>query len=567
MKGYLGLFFSYLFFFLCSQTQAANFYIDANGSSSGAGTIADPLGFLPSYLNSGSVPGVGPGDTVFVMPGTYGLTTDYWNGCRIDISGTPGNPIVVKGLKDAAGNRPKIISASVSGLVVANAQYLVIEGFEVEPAETNPNNLTSDWFRARIGINISANSSMGNIVNNITVRDCFVHDMPGTGIGSGGANYIRIENNLVEHCGYGSNSGNSGISFYRPGNLSGTAFSDHPAYQIIVKGNISRYNTNLVGCTCFSNQLTDGNGIIFDSFEDLSYTGRSLIANNVCYGNGGKGISVFKSSNTDVAFNTCYDNAVTPDVPQAYTIAISDSEIQIQQTDNVRVLNNVLFNTGGGAGITGNFNDNFVAKGNLINNADGSIASVPVGNVMGNPDFINATPMSYTQKTTLSSSSNPFNANSVSASLRFPTANGFPIQDLHIGQNTDAAGIADTTLFQIATDINGTSRYGKMDAGAFVKAMAVFQPSIQEEAVGTLALFPNPVSDATGRILNLKSELLNEATSIRIVHATGSVVKQRDLPAQAEPFVQISLLDLAPGLYWLELKSASSSVGCSVLVQ
>ncbi|NJK87032.1 MAG: DUF1565 domain-containing protein [Bacteroidales bacterium] len=64
---------------------------------------------------------------------------------------------------------------------------------------------------------------------------------------------------------------------------------------------------------------TDGNGIILDDFHcsqswDIGQTGgvnyphASLIENNLCYNNGGRGIHIFNSDNATIRNNTCYYN-------------------------------------------------------------------------------------------------------------------------------------------------------------------------------------------------------------------------------------------------------------------
>lgn len=553
---------------LCSHlSYAGNFYIDINAPAGGTGTAASPLNYLPTYLNASIMPEVGPGDTIFVMPGVYGPTNDFWNHCRVDISGTADKHVVLKGVKDTSGNRPRIVSASVSGLVVGDDSYITIEGFEVVPHDVDINNLgDSGWWLARSGVNISGTFT------NVTVRDCYVRDMPGTGIGSGNADYIRIENNIIEHCGFGSNSGNSGISFYRPVDRNGTSFSDHPDYKIIIQGNISRYNVNLRGCTCFNNHLTDGNGIILDSFDDSSYSGSTLIANNVCYGNGGKGISVFKTSNTDIVFNTCYDNANTPDVAQEYPLAIGDHEIRCFNTDNVRVINNIAYNSGNDPGIDGGSNTNYVQSNNLQYNAAGTLTSgegpVPETDVVGDPDFLGATPLSNPQQITFASSTNPYDPNSASAAFRHPTANGFPVQNLEMGQGSAAVGVADINLFQLDYDINGNPRAGRSDVGAFTQAQVLSLFSDQDSfQAAELKIFPNPLSSSRSNTLYLQGELVKDALEITLVDVAGRSVKSLKLPEADRKECQVALNGLPAGLYKLKINNANKSVVRSVLVQ
>lgn len=63
--------------------------------------------------------------------------------------------------------------------------------------------------------------------------------------------------------------------------------------------------------------MSDGEGITIDDFncdqQSLgSYAGKTIIRNNLVFGNGGAGIQAFNSHNVDIEYNTCYRNVLTP---------------------------------------------------------------------------------------------------------------------------------------------------------------------------------------------------------------------------------------------------------------
>jgi parallel beta-helix repeat protein len=108
-------------------------------------------------------------------------------------------------------------------------------------------------------------------------------------------------------------SGNTyagGTGTYTP---SGMDLTYGKPFHIVVSGN-NVYNNMIAAnnpVSCGSH--TDGNGIIMDSFVDettatLVYPYQSLVAGNVSYANGGRGIHVFRTSNVTVANNTVYGN-------------------------------------------------------------------------------------------------------------------------------------------------------------------------------------------------------------------------------------------------------------------
>ncbi|VAW13763.1 hypothetical protein MNBD_BACTEROID03-2221, partial [hydrothermal vent metagenome] len=88
--------------------------------------------------------------------------------------------------------------------------------------------------------------------------------------------------------------------------------------------NISYANRNYIPFLFFSStpRITDGHGIIVDTNKEsiklvdgnrvtVNYTGRTLIANNVFYLNGGRGFNLYKSNHIDLINNITYRNAET----------------------------------------------------------------------------------------------------------------------------------------------------------------------------------------------------------------------------------------------------------------
>ena len=123
------------------------------------------------------------------------------------------------------------------------------------------------------------------------------------------------------------------MSTYHMKDMSVSNFPDYPNHRVIFKGNVSRYNANLRGFAggIGNNRVTDGNGIIIDdnrhdqSETPQPFSGRTLLVDNICYGNGGRGINVFSSDHVDVFNNTLFDNAQTTRISNpAYEVAISD---------------------------------------------------------------------------------------------------------------------------------------------------------------------------------------------------------------------------------------------------
>jgi parallel beta-helix repeat protein len=89
--------------------------------------------------------------------------------------------------------------------------------------------------------------------------------------------------------------------------------TNYPQHQLMSNGchfTSLTYNNALTQCghgaACYD---TDGNGTIIDTFngsgvERRLYAYQTLVANNVTYNNGGKGIAIFRSAYVTVDNNT-----------------------------------------------------------------------------------------------------------------------------------------------------------------------------------------------------------------------------------------------------------------------
>lgn len=111
-------------------------------------------------------------------------------------------------------------------------------------------------------------------------------------------------------------------------------------YTNIVRSNYLVGNYN--GVPSRRGVLTDGNCIIIDFFDDDStpeYLGSTLVENNVCAENGGRGVHVFNSSNVMVRNNTLVGNGRSTGLssPPAEMVAVRASNVSFH---NNLVLNN-----------------------------------------------------------------------------------------------------------------------------------------------------------------------------------------------------------------------------------
>lgn len=88
-----------LFLISCSHSQPKIFFVGTNGSDSNAGDTAEkPLQSINTAIRKAA-----PGDTVFVLPGTYSEVIDFYS-----VNGQPENPVCLSGLPGSTKEYPVI---------------------------------------------------------------------------------------------------------------------------------------------------------------------------------------------------------------------------------------------------------------------------------------------------------------------------------------------------------------------------------------------------------------------------------------------------------------------------
>jgi parallel beta-helix repeat protein len=309
------------------------FYVDAlNGSDRNPGTETRAWQTL-LYASKQLM----PGDTLLVRGGTY-IDSRFNTVLGITKSGTPDAWITYKAYP---GETPKIqvvkkadgTYVSQHGIEIRSASYIIVDGFTVEghakdlTLETAMAAMrTHSPFADQSGITIEGRHGS---THHIIIRNNTVFDNPLTGINAIAADYVIIEGNKVYNNSWYSAYNGSGISI-----LESKDFDQNTTvYKHIVRNNETFSNRNDVPSDASGYRYkTDGNGIIVDKQDINNYQGRTLIANNVTYGNGGRGVHMYRSRNIDVMFNTSYKNSTN----------IGESEISVRRCDNVRVYANIM---------------------------------------------------------------------------------------------------------------------------------------------------------------------------------------------------------------------------------
>lgn len=280
------------------------YYLDTNnGSDSNNGQTTGgawkTLEHAISMLNDG--------DTLLIRAGDYyptSPTSSYdWS---IAPQGSQGEYITIR---NYPGERPVFHVASLNGIQLWNAQYFEIDGIEVigkpDPASIVGDPENSADRQALIGNHEYVGngiSIIGDNARNIRIRNCVVHRVGGNGISLGSGNIFLVEGNTVYNASHRSDAGNSGIS------AAGVkdSLTDAQNYGIVIRNNTIYDCINMLDFFEAS-QITDGNGVIIDWNPDFT-NDRILVANNLAFNNGGRGVHAYHSSNVDFVNNTCYYN-------------------------------------------------------------------------------------------------------------------------------------------------------------------------------------------------------------------------------------------------------------------
>lgn len=341
-----------------------------------------------------------PGDTVHIMNGTYGEAGK--TALYITRSGTADAYITYRAYE---GHKPKIVCIDTwDNILVEGADYIKIEGLTVEG---NSNSITYQEAFARYE-HYKANSPGGTVdwgylaptnANGIFIRDrratddtpadyshhvevrsCEVYLFPGAGIGTDNADYITIENNRVYSNAWWSIYANSGITLFHSQDWD----SNTTTYKNVIRNNICYDNESYI-LWMAHDRISDGNGIIIDDNKHSQstgippYEGRTLVANNVVYENGGGGINCYSNSNVDIIGNTAYNNSRSPDLTYA--------QIMTGESSNCRIFNNIIYTRNGEAPTSNGGGSNNSFDYNLYFNG---ITSTPgAHDVYADPLFVN----------------------------------------------------------------------------------------------------------------------------------------------------------------------------------
>ncbi|MBE9198544.1 right-handed parallel beta-helix repeat-containing protein [Nodularia sp. LEGE 06071] len=364
-----------------TTTAPTTYYVSGEGSDTNTGlSTSSPFRTIQQAANLTK-----PGDTVLIMNGVYTNSDPWGQVILITRSGTPNAWIKFQAY---SGHSPKLKHNGWNGILIRDgASYIEINGLEVEG---NNNNVTLEYAMSQKsnGNNPLTNGNCIHIdgrqnghPHHINLLNNKVHGCGGGGIAVVQADYVKVDNNEVFNNAWYSVYANSGISFYQNWN-----HSQSFGYSISVTNN-TVYNNRQYIPWIATGTITDGNGIIIDDGRNTQngstlgvYTGKTIVANNVAFKNGGSGIHTFLSDRVDIINNTTYLNNQSPE--------IQDGQIFANQSSEVKIWNNILY-AYPGKKVNSDWNNNNVSYNYNIYANTSAITVLGSQDIIADPQFVN----------------------------------------------------------------------------------------------------------------------------------------------------------------------------------
>lgn len=285
-----------------------------------------------------------PGDTVYIMNGTYSDEGAFSNQGPLNItrSGTAEAPIRYTAFP---AHRP-VITVSLNGwngIRVTSAAYIIIDHLRLignaaaltyEDAYA-AQDLGKPTFNAN-GIFVGKQpGNTGEGSHHVWVTDNLVRHWPGGGVAASSTDYLVVRRNVVHSNAWWAVYANSGITTLTPFNA-----DQHDGYRNFITENVTYRNESYIPWVR-TGAISDGNGIIVDSTitSEPAYTGRTYVANNVSFDNGGSGIHAYRSGNVDMVNNTVFANSRSP--------ALDYANLHANSCEDTNLLNNVIYTSAG----------------------------------------------------------------------------------------------------------------------------------------------------------------------------------------------------------------------------
>jgi parallel beta-helix repeat protein len=298
-------------------TPGRTIVVATNGKDDAPGTVAAPMRTIGKAIER-----VEPGDTILVRAGRY---PDVWNEANAMFRDIDGRPDAWIKLAAYPGERPVLEAIPPDdryvlwrSIGVERSSYIEVRGFDIVGTA-----LTTQQPTAGFEVRES---------HHVRMIDNVMYELGGGGVSAIHSNHLVVIGNVVHTSAYWNEYQTSGISSFQADNVGGP--EEPGTFSIRIERNIVHSVENRVP-NAPGMQVTDGNCIIIDIHDERAYTGNTLVANNVCFNNGGRGINVLRSKNVLAVNNTLRHNLLSKDHDD-------EGELSVLFASNVRFVNNII---------------------------------------------------------------------------------------------------------------------------------------------------------------------------------------------------------------------------------
>ncbi|MDQ2734058.1 MAG: right-handed parallel beta-helix repeat-containing protein [Pseudomonadota bacterium] len=252
---------------------------------------------------------------------------------------------------------PDLGTNAEGGFHIAGASYIKIDGFEVIGTSkliTPQQAAFNDGTQAILNSDCVSIDGTGRfpgikVVHDVIITNMKLHDCAGGGVAAQGADALTITYNQIYGNGFWTVFDTSGIDLFHLTDAPGS--STQGGYKNVIAGNtVFGNHSNFPSIGFLPVEITDGNGMIIDDnmhmqaakgkndVQGVPYTGRTYIASNILYSNGGRGIHVYESAHVDIANNTTYNDMLSNSPGMIF------GEIDAQSSADINIVNNVAIN-------------------------------------------------------------------------------------------------------------------------------------------------------------------------------------------------------------------------------
>jgi hypothetical protein len=309
----------------------ATYYLSPTGNDSNSGLSASLPWLSPNHpLNCG--------DMILASPSTAYEQGNFADGKWGTVTCSPGSTANVAWLKCATFDGCKLTATNQNAMWVS-ASYWGVQGWEVTA--------TGEQATCFASYPPTSTANLHHIIfANDIANGCFGAGFESIPNGSAGTDYFVLIGNIAYNATQQTKQCSSGISIFEPAQT-----DTLPGTHIYVAGNYAWDNVD--GNPCAGGTPTDGEGILFDTFDANDYTQQAVMENNVSFRNGSSGFRVDKTTKAPVYI---MNNTAFGDNTDTNLNSIWCGEITLQQSSGINVSNNITkTNSVTGCGMNPNY--------------------------------------------------------------------------------------------------------------------------------------------------------------------------------------------------------------------